>query len=159
MSETIDDSSKSFDTQLFRYALVGGVALLADLGVLVTLTEMFGVHYLVSAVFGFGVGVTVNYLLSVLWVFTDHALQSRWLEFAVFLVLGIMGLGLNEISLYVLSGVLGAHYVLAKFAATVLTFFWNFGSRKMLLFSIARPCSDRVLESERVEVAAQPVAA
>lgn len=159
MTEPNEDS-RTLGTQLFRYAVVGGVAFVADLGVLVALTELAGLHYLASAVVGFGAGVVVNYLLSVVWVFQQHTMRSRWAEFAVFLVLGIAGLGLNELSLFVLSGVLGVHYALAKVGATGVTFVWNFASRKLLLFTITSPTTDgpdSPTELVAVETVAQPV--
>src|SRR5438067_2358033 len=114
LSRLFLNNTDSLLIQLFRYAVVGGLAFVVDLGALITLTELAGWHYLVSAAAGFGLGVATNYALSVLWVFNERIVRNRLAEFLLFLVLGVFGLGLNELTLYVLTGLAGAHYVLSK---------------------------------------------
>jgi putative flippase GtrA len=121
--------------QLVRYTLVSAVALVVDVSALVALTEVLHLHYLFSAALAFTLGVATNYTLSVLWVFDARAMSSRWAEFLSFALLGVIGLGLNEVVLLALTGWLGIHYAASKLAATGLTFGWNFVSRKLLLFS------------------------
>ncbi len=120
--------------QLFRYTFVAGVALVADFSVLFCCTEFLGIHYLISAAFGFLVGLTTNYLLSVLWVFTNRNIQNRKMEFLFFALIGIVGLGLNEVFLWFFTEIVGFHYLISKIIATILGYFWNFGARKFLLF-------------------------
>jgi putative flippase GtrA len=139
LAKLLRDNTDSVAIQLFRYAVVGGLAFAADLGALIALTEMAGWHYLVSATAGFGIGVATNYALSVLWVFNERMVRNRTAEFLMFLVLGVFGLGLNELTLYLLTGLAGVHYAVSKVVATGLTFTWNFVSRKLLLFTAARP--------------------
>ncbi len=62
--------------QLFRYFIVGGTAFAVDFGLLWVLTEC-GMHYLLAGGCSFAAGLSVNYLLSVAWVFRDHALRNR----------------------------------------------------------------------------------
>jgi len=82
--------------QLLRYVVVGGLAFVVDFGLLWVLTEYAGLHYLVSATISFIAGLVVNYLLSVVWVFGSSKLQSKWAEFAIYAVIGVIGLGLNN---------------------------------------------------------------
>ena len=56
--------------QFFRYGFVGAWATVADWGVLFFLTEGAGVHYLISCVVAFLMGLTVNFLLSKKFVFS-----------------------------------------------------------------------------------------
>lgn len=120
--------------QLIRYTFVGGVAFVVDYGLLFCLTEFAGLHYLWSAAVAFVAGLAVNYTLSLLLVFTTHRLQNAWIEFAIFALIGVVGLGLNEGIIYVVADILGAHYMLAKIVSTILVFFWNFFARKLTLF-------------------------
>lgn len=128
-------STDRIAVQLFRYTLVGGLAFAVDFSVLFLLTHFVGAHYLTSATIAFALGLATNYAISVMWVFDRRALQSRSAEFVVFAVLGIVGLGLNDLTMYLLTGWLGLHYLVSKIVATVATYAWNFGSRKILLFS------------------------
>ena len=120
--------------QLFRYGFVGGAAFLVDYVVLVLLTEVFGMHYLLSATISFILGLVTNYLLSVVWVFNKRTLGNRWAEFAVFAIIGVIGLGLNALIMYVCTDKLGIHYMISKIISTVIVFFWNFFARKIILF-------------------------
>ena len=120
--------------QLFRYGFVGGAAFLVDYGVLVLLTEVFGMHYLLSATISFILGLITNYLLSVVWVFDNRTLGNRWAEFTVFAIIGVIGLGLNALIMYVCTDKMGIHYMISKIISTVIVFFWNFFARKIVLF-------------------------
>ena len=120
--------------QLFRYGFVGGAAFLVDYSVLVLLTEVFGMHYLLSATISFILGLITNYLLSVVWVFNNRTLGNRWAEFTVFAIIGVIGLGLNALIMYVCTDKMGIHYMISKIISTVIVFFWNFFARKIVLF-------------------------
>jgi putative flippase GtrA len=121
--------------QLFRYTFVGGFAFLIDFGTLFILTEYVHIHYLISAGIAFIFGLTVNYFLSVKWVFNSRAMENRWLEFFLFAVIGIVGLGLNELFLWILTDMLMIYYLLSKIITTIIVYFWNFFARKLMLFN------------------------
>lgn len=120
--------------QLIRYGFVGGVAFVADYASLYIFTEWLGVQYLVSAAIAFIIGLTFNYILSNLIVFTTHRLNNRWLEFSIFAIIGVIGLGLNELIMFCACEMIGMHYMIAKLISTALVFFWNFFARKLTLF-------------------------
>lgn len=127
-------STDSTWVQLFRYTFVGGAAFVFDFGGLYLLTEYAGLHYQLSAALSFLLGLSVNYVLSVLWVFSRRNLRRRWAEFAVFAVVGLVGLGLNALFLWLFTEVAGLHYLLSKIGSTILVFLWNFFARKASLF-------------------------
>lgn len=126
--------NKALFIQLMRYAVVGGVAFMVDYGSLWLLTEFVGLHHLVSAAIAFVLGLTCNYLISTAWVFGESKLASRWVEFTAFAFIGIVGLGLNELIIYLCTDICGLHYMLSKIISTALVFFWNFFARRFLLF-------------------------
>ena len=120
--------------QLFRYGFVGGLAFLVDYGTLVLLTESAGLHYLLAATISFILGLITNYLLSITWVFNQHKLNNRWVEFLLFAFIGVVGLGLNDAIMFLCTERCGIHYTLSKIIATAIVFFWNFLARKLILF-------------------------
>jgi putative flippase GtrA len=122
--------------QVFRYTLVGGLAFLVDYGSLLLLKEIAGVHYLWAAAIAFTFGVVTNYCLSIKWVFDKRTIHSQKIEFLIFAILGILGLGINELVMFALTSGAGLHYLGSKLISTVVTFGWNFISRKILLFSV-----------------------
>jgi putative flippase GtrA len=68
-----------------------------------------------------------------IWVFSSNKETSAWVEFAVFAVIGIVGLGLNELLIWLITEVMSFQYLLSKIFATGVVFFWNFLARKFFL--------------------------
>lgn len=121
--------------QLFRYGFVGGAAFVVDYATLFVLTNNVGVQYLWSAAIAFVLGLVANYLLSISWVFRNRGDLSRWQEFLFFAVIGVVGLGFNELIMYACTGLMHIHYMVSKLISTAIVFFWNFFARKYLLFT------------------------
>ena len=128
--KTTDD----FFVQLFRYVFVGGLAFLVDYGLLFALTEYVGLHYLLSATCSFLAGLIVNYLISITWIFNQSKLKNKWMEFTIFGLIGVVGLGLNNLFLYLLTDKLGVHYMISKIVVAAIVMLWNFIARKVILF-------------------------
>jgi putative flippase GtrA len=124
--------------QLFRYTFVGGFAFLVDFGLLTFLTEVCGLHYLLSATLSFIAGLFVNYFISIYWVFTHSEMKNRKLEFLYFGLIGIIGLGLNDAFIWFFTDKIQLHYLISKIIAAVLGYLWNFFARKYLLFNIKK---------------------
>ena len=120
--------------QLFRYGIVGGVSFIVDYGSLWLLTEKAGLPYLWSAALSFTLGLICNYLLSTAWVFGESRIKNAWGEFLAFAIIGLIGLGLNELIMYGCTDGLGFHYMLSKIVSTGIVFFWNFLARRFLVF-------------------------
>lgn len=120
--------------QLFRYVFVGGAAFIVDFGSLFILTDFFGIYYLISAAIAFILGLIVNYILSISWVFNNRKLDNLTLEFGVFSLIGIVGLGLNEVFIWFFTAEVGFYYLISKIISAVIVLFWNFFARKYVLF-------------------------
>lgn len=120
--------------QVFRYLFVSGLSLLVDFAVLAILAEVFKVHYLIAAMASYSVGIVVNYVLSVYWVFHSSKLDSRPVEFIVFVVIGVAGLGLNEFILWSCTTLAGIHYLLSRAISAVVGYAWKYIARKIFLF-------------------------
>jgi putative flippase GtrA len=128
---------KTDDTfiQLIRYTFVGGCAFLIDFGTLYILTEYLKIHYLFSAGFSFLLGLITNYVLSVNWVFNNRVIEKRSLEFLFFFLIGLIGLALNELFIWILTDLLLIYYLISKLITTFIVYFWNFFARKIMLFN------------------------
>jgi len=120
--------------QFARYLIVGGVAFAVDFATLAALTEAAGLHYLVSAAVAFLAGLGVNYILSRAWVFGESRVKNAAAEFALFALIGVVGLALNETIIWTVSAIAGRSYLLGKLASAGLVLLWNFGARKYFLF-------------------------
>ena len=125
--------------ELGRYGVVGGIAFIVDFGLLYLLTEWAGLHYLLSATIAFMAGLTLNYTLSVLWVFAYRSCKDKRLEFMLFLIVGIGGVVLTDLSMAILTPLLHGNYLWAKGITAILILLWNFFLRRQLLFAENSP--------------------
>ncbi len=121
--------------EFFRYLIVGGLAFVADYGTLLFLNKVVEVHYLLAATLAFCVGILVNYLGSVKFVFLYRGMKNVHLERGLFLVIGLIGLVINDSLLFLLTGVADIPVEYSKLLTQVLVLFWNFAARKLVLFS------------------------
>ena len=122
--------------QGFRYLFAGAAGFSADLLVLFILTHYLDVYYLLSAMVSFMAGITITYLVSIKWVFGRRSGYGRRKEFAIFSLIGVIGLLITLASMWLLTDILHIYFLISKIVATVLVYFWNFSARKKLLFDV-----------------------
>ncbi|MGI6779034.1 MAG: GtrA family protein [Acetivibrionales bacterium] len=140
----IKDNSTVY--QFIRYVVTGGTASLADISIFSIGANTLDINHIQSNSMGFVVGLTVNYLLSRGWVFnkSNHKVIR---DFFLFSLIGIIGLILSNIFMYIMvdTGLLYAILassndelvkVLAKLLVTFLVLLWNFAARRRLVFGI-----------------------
>lgn len=135
LSKFLKEKTEETPIQFFRYSIVGGVAYIVDFGSLYLLTEYAGIHYLISAMIAFILGLVTNYILSIVWVFARRRVTKIQLEFSIFAFIGVIGLALNEFFMWFFTEQFGIFYLISKILTTVVVYLWNFGARKFILFS------------------------
>lgn len=126
------DKTKLF-VQIIKFGFVGGSAFVIDAGLLFILTEFFGVHYLISGTVSFSVSVIYNYILSVNWVFNPNKKMKKTIEMVIFIGLSIIGLGINQIIMWIFVDLFHVYYMLSKVVATVVVMIYNFVTRKLFI--------------------------
>ena len=117
---------------LWRYGLCSALAL--DWGLLVLLVAL-GMSYLIAATISFSTGMLVAYFGSVRFVFSDRRTHTPLAEAVGFFVIGFLGLGVNDLLLFVFVKLLGIPVGLAKAPTVIGVFTFNFLTRRLLLFS------------------------
>ncbi len=120
--------------QLFRYFIVSGASLVIDFAVLALLKEVFAVHYLFAAAISYLVGLVFNYLVSVAWVFYARKVESRTVEFGVFALIGVAGMGINELTMWLFVDVFAIHYLVSRGISAGIGYAWKYVARKLVLF-------------------------
>jgi putative flippase GtrA len=142
--------------QFFRFVFVGGIATVVDVAVVTLSYEVWGLQAaaltflgfdagaLLAGTLGFLVGLTVNYLLSIVWIFRNSNI-NRVREFLSFALIGVVGLfikllcvgtlerfvfDLNDSFLGIIPMV-----TIVSCIATVVAFVWNFVAKKFILYS------------------------
>lgn len=119
---------------LVLYGLCSAAALAVDWATLTSLV-LHGVSAAAAAAIGFSLGLAVTYLSSITLVYAERRQRSPWREAAIFVVIGIAGLGLNELLLYAFSIGLGLPAPIAKAPTAGFVFLFNFAVRRAMLFA------------------------
>ena len=120
--------------QLFKFGIVGVIAAVVDVGVLVLFKELLNTEVLLASTISFCVSVTVNYLLSMSFVFKSRG-EGKLREFIVFVALSVGGLCLNQLILWIGVSFTDVYYLIVKFIAMVIVPAYNFITRKIFLES------------------------
>ena len=120
--------------QFFRYIFVGGFAFLADAFSL-WLCEKW-MNYMIAAAIAFIVGLAANYVLSIWFVFSESKqVTNKLKEFIVYAVIGVIGLLLTEVIMYILTDLCHLYFLLSKIVAAAIVLVWNFVARKKILYN------------------------
>ena len=124
---------KNLIAQIMKFGVVGVIAFVIDYGVMVFLTEVFGLNPIVSATISFIVSVIFNYIASMRYVFSHKEDMSRSREFVIFIVLSVIGLIINDVLMWAGTELVSIDYRIVKIFATAVVMVWNFITRKIFL--------------------------
>lgn len=119
--------------QIMKFGVVGFLCFFIDYGLMILFTEAFHINYLVSAALSFSISTIVNYSLSMRYVFKSKKDANKVNEFILFVVLSVIGLGVNEAAMWIAVDGLGIHYMISKIGATAVVMVFNFVTRKIFL--------------------------
>ncbi len=126
--------SEKISIQVFRYVFAGGFSFIVDSIVMLFLTEYLHIYYLISTSIGFFVGLIVNYILSIYWVFYKRSINKLYIEIIIFSFIAVIGLLLNGFFVWFFTEYVYFHYFISKIFAAVRVFSWNFSVKKFILF-------------------------
>lgn len=118
--------------ELVRFGVTGGVCFLVEFAALTALVELVHMPVLWATALAFLISVIVNYALCVRWVFTGAKGGDSRVQLQFLLTSG-MGLGLNELLMWLMNIRLGVQYQIAKIIATLLVMVWNYVTKRLVL--------------------------
>ena len=142
----MNETTKKNLFEFLRYAVVGGISAIIDMGVLWAFTELVfggvnvGWRLAISVAMGFAVGLAVNYGLSILFVFISDEQRSEGTNvkaFIIYLIIGLIGFGMTELFMFL--GMLfvpteGLWYLLLNFFVKGVVLVWNYIGRKIFVY-------------------------
>ena len=146
----MEEKKQSRLGEVIRFVLSGGICFLVELGVLILLKGGMGWDTLIATPIAFLISVILNYVLCVIWVFRGSKDSGTGTK-AGFLLTSVIGLGLNELLMYLFRLILGEEtviltlggkeiqmYVLNKCLATLLVMIWNYFTKRAILYRKAK---------------------
>ena len=125
--------NKELALQFVRFASVGIISLAVDYGFMIILNEATDMGYFRACAFSYTLSILVNYVLSMRYVFRGREDMSKSKEVSIFLGLSLVGLGLNQMAMWLLVDVMGIFYAMAKILAALMVTSYNFISKKTFL--------------------------
>lgn len=135
---------QGFLVKTIRYGASSAIALGVDVGLMMGLIEFAGLNYLYAAAIGFSAGCVVNYVLSKYFVFEDKSNNSETQTVVLFFSVGVAGLLLNQLVLYVGVDLLSTPTLVAKAASAGIVFWFNFLLRGIFVFKDPDLCKTQI---------------
>ncbi len=84
-----------------KFAVVGFASLAVEYVFLGYFLDIIGMNYLLATTVSFTISIVVNYVLSMRYVFSHKEDMSRKREFTIFAILSAIGLGLNDLYMFI----------------------------------------------------------
>lgn len=119
---------------LFGYLIVGGLATIVEWAGFWLFSEKLSIEYLLATALAFAISTFANWLFGRLLVFRGNQQQSLLREILSVYLASIVGLLLNLLIMFLLVQLLGVEKMIAKMAATVLVFTYNYLVRKLIIY-------------------------
>ena len=138
---------KKLFAQIIKFGAVGFLCFFIDYAIMVGLTELVGIPSLISSGCSYTISTIVNYIFSVTIVFDADKGANKAVQFIVFVILSLIGLGINQLcmwggtawleSLMEQSQALASYsqyaYMVVKIFATAIVMVYNFITRKIFI--------------------------
>lgn len=137
--------------KFLKFGIVGSAGMLIDFGLTYLFKEVFRANRYVANTIGFVTAATNNYFLNRIWTFASTSTHIVY-EFSTFVLVALVGLAINNLTLYTLerSGVIAGliakvhqlkigsklPFYIAKFFAIAVTTLWNFFANYFITFSV-----------------------
>ena len=119
--------------QFLKFALVGFASLAVEYLFLGYFLQALSMDYLLATTIAFIISIVVNYILSMKYVFSHKENMSRKREFTIFAVLSAIGLGLNDLYMFIGVSLLNVGTMAMKLISTFFVTWYNYFSRRKYL--------------------------
>jgi putative flippase GtrA len=127
--------TKELITKFFKFCVVGVIGTAVDFGVTALCKEILKIQKYVSNGIGFTLAATGNYLLNRNWTFVENKSHDYIaFEYVKFMIISIIGLGINTLILFLVSKKLKRGFYFSKVVATAVTMIWNFFANLLITF-------------------------
>lgn len=120
-------------SQIIKFIIVGGIATLIDWALFYILYNLVKINPLIANIISFTISLIYNYLASVKYVFKVTKDKTKKRLFIEFIILSVIGLGINELFIYIFVTLINLNAMIVKVVATSIVMVFNFITRKIFL--------------------------
>ena len=133
MGRSINPAQEKLLVQIFKFVVVGGIATIIDWAIYFVLYKFVKLEPLIGNIIAFSVSVVYNYWASCKYVFEVTKEKSKLRLFVEFMIFAVIGLGINELLIWIFVNQLHWNAMLVKILATIIVMTFNFITRKKFL--------------------------
>ncbi len=125
---------KVFLIKFIKFGVVGGSGVIVDFFFTWLFKEVFRIQKYVSNAIGFSIAASINWFLNRIWTFESHN-PDLLLEYSQFIVVSMVGLGINSLVLWILTDKFKFNFYISKLGAIAITTVWNFFANYLYTFA------------------------
>ncbi len=119
--------------KLIKFCVVGVSGMAVDFGFTWLLKEKLNSNKYFANSTGFILAASSNYILNRIWTFESHNPEIAT-EYVSFLIISVIGLGINNLFLFLLHEKLHLNFYLSKLFSIGIVTIWNFGMNYFFTF-------------------------
>ncbi|HAM11333.1 MAG: glycosyl transferase family 2 [Bacteroidetes bacterium GWF2_41_9] len=112
-------------SKFLKFCVVGSSGMVIDFGTTWLLKERIKINKYAANSTGFILAASSNYFLNRIWTFQNHdpAIATQYISF---ILISVVGLGINNLVIYLLNDRLRYNFYLSKLFAIAVVTIWNF---------------------------------
>ena len=120
--------------KFLKFCIVGSSGMIVDFGTTWLLKEKVRINKYFANSLGFILAATSNYFLNRFWTFQSENTQVAT-EYISFVLISIVGLGINNSVVYILTERVRLNFYLSKLFAVAVVTIWNFSMNCLITFN------------------------
>jgi putative flippase GtrA len=117
--------TEAFFLKFIKFSLVGFSGIFVDFGMTFIGKEILKIQKYFANSFGFILAASSNYFLNRLWTFQSTN-PNIMLEFTRFFIIALIGLIINLLIIWAMTGKFKVNFYISKLVATLVVTLWNF---------------------------------
>jgi len=129
----VSEKTEKLLVQIFKFGIVGCVATVIDFVFLYLFREFCNLPVVVANTLSFIISVMYNYWASLTFVFDVNQEKSKRRNFIIFIICSVIGLGINDLLVWLITDICHIYYMISKLIATAVVMVFNFITRKKFL--------------------------
>jgi len=119
--------------RFLKFCIIGFSGMAIDFGTTGLLKEKIKLNKYIANSCGFTLAASSNYFWNRVWTFQSQN-NHIGTEYFTFFTISLIGLGLNNLIVWILSDKWKLNFYLSKIAAIAMVTFWNFGMNFFITF-------------------------
>jgi len=120
---------------VIRYFFVGSASAIVDISLFSLFAKYLNYNYILVGFVTFLIATYINYVLSIKYVFSSGLRFKKKLEMLLVFLVSSLAMIINLLALFILIEYILLDPVLSKILASATVFFWNYLTRKKIIFT------------------------